>query len=613
VVVQSGDDTTLDAWYPTDTWGTDTRTRVRQGNIASALVRFNPITLPPMAAVTSAKLRLYVASQTSTRSLALRAYRVRRSWDETTATWQRASASQLWTVPGCGAVPADRESAVIGSAPIPARGSWLEMDVTSAVRSWMAAPGQNYGLLLKGEGTVSVAYYFASFEYASTALRPMLVIDYVVQPFGPTLTPTRSATPKYTPTPTATRTPAPGSVSWTFMLYMDGDNDLTPYMERKVRDLEALPANANVRVVVLFDGLGTNYTWRFVVQPGGNYTLGVNRWFMGELNMGAPQTLSDFVTWTRANYPAEHYYLAIGNHGRGTTGIAFDDSNGRDYLTPGELRAALNTATRSGQWKIDVLHYDACLMGLLEQAYEIKEFADYWVAYENLGWGVFCYDRYVNVASGPFPGATREAGQPRLANAEELASGVAEAYFSHPSILNSARTVSAIDLSRIGPVYEAVDSLAAALLAHWPAIKPQVAAARAATQKFDSQDYMRITQQDEYVDLYDLARQLKLNVNIATVQGAAQAVMDAIDAGFVVAERHYSWPGPDWGLENAHGIAIYFPPTWVFADYGLYVTGRLFTFTVGNQWDEFLQAYLGTRGAPSAPGGDQGRPPMLIP
>jgi len=181
----------------------------------------------------------------------------------------------------------------------------------------------------------------------------------------PTHTPTSTNTPTLTPTPTAT--PPSTTKPWTFMLYLGEDNNLYPWLTRAISNLEAQAANPNVNIVILYDGDRTNDSRRFLVQPGGNYTDGVNRWYLGELNMGDPQTLVNFVNWTRTNYPAQHYYLAIADHGRGTSGVAWDDTNNKDYLTTAELRSAFNTATNSGQWRIDVLHYDTCLMGMLEK------------------------------------------------------------------------------------------------------------------------------------------------------------------------------------------------------------------------------------------------------
>ena len=44
----------------------------------------------------------------------------------------------------------------------------------------------------------------------------------------------------------------------------------------------------------------------------------------GELNMGDPQTLADFINWAKTTYPAEHYALIIVDHGTGISGVAED-------------------------------------------------------------------------------------------------------------------------------------------------------------------------------------------------------------------------------------------------------------------------------------------------
>jgi PA14 domain. len=156
-------------------------------------------------------------------------------------------------------------------------------------------------------------------------------------------TPSPTATPS--PSPTATPIPPPAQTSWTFMLYLAGDNNLYTHLQRAVRHLEAQPANPNVTIVVLFDSDRSGDSWRFVVQPGGNYTLNVNRWHLGEVNTGDPQTLRDFILWARATYPAQHYYLSIANHGLGTQGIAYDDTN-RDPATIAKIFSARPNCAR---------------------------------------------------------------------------------------------------------------------------------------------------------------------------------------------------------------------------------------------------------------------------
>jgi len=385
------------------------------------------------------------------------------------------------------------------------------------------------------------------------------------------------------------------------MLYFAGDSGLDYFMERAIEHLEELPAAERVSVLVLFDGKDSNYSWRYEIQPNGNYTVGVNMWFLGEVNTGDGNTLAEFVTWAHDNYPAQRYYLSVANHGRGSTGIAWDDTSGEDFISPLEMHQALDTVTNGGQWRIDVLHYDACLMGMLEQAYEAKDYADYWIASQNLGIAVFAYERYAQAAE--------EGLEPR-----DLAVRVAQEYAGHESILARPRTIAAHDLRRVDEVVAAVDELAAALEADIDSTYDDIHEARRVAQKFDSQDYYDITEWDVYLDLYDLSTHLVAELSDPAVTAAAQAVQNAVEE-MVVFEYHASaWPyeGTD-SLDNARGLSIYFPPDRGAYEYGDYVYDELFSFTLGSRWDEFLRLYFQVSGLTPPVRPDPGIPPMLLP
>jgi len=393
--------------------------------------------------------------------------------------------------------------------------------------------------------------------------------------------------------PAATRplTVAPAlDTTWTFILYLDGDNNLQTEFQRAKVNLEALAANPQIQIVVLLDGRGRNDTWRYLIQPEGVYTEGVNRWTLGEQNMGAAQTLVNFVSWARSNYPAQHYYLAVANHGRGTEGIAWDDTN-HDHLDTVELQTALRTATNNGAAKLDIVHYDACLMAMLENAYQIRAFADYLIASENLGWSAFAYAAYVSLATS--------AGSPG-----DLAAGIAAAY--HQAVADYPDTISVLDLRQVTAVKNAASALGSALrdyvLAHGSAARNLLLALRNdEIQKFDSRGYYEINARDEYVDLYDLALKLPSHITDTAVISAAQGVRDRIGGAtpLVIAEHHRSGVAFDlqgfphyWNLEGAHGVSLYFPPGpggWGYADY---IGGELFDFTEDSTWDEFLTAFM---------------------
>ncbi len=90
----------------------------------------------------------------------------------------------------------------------------------------------------------------------------------------------------------------------------------------------------------------------------------------GTQDMSNPAVLSDFVTWSAARFPARHYALILWDHGGGTQGYGQDTSPGGsdEMLDLAELRQAYrNIYTNLGK-KLDLIVYDACLMGTIEVA-----------------------------------------------------------------------------------------------------------------------------------------------------------------------------------------------------------------------------------------------------
>ncbi|HSJ58351.1 MAG TPA: clostripain-related cysteine peptidase, partial [Anaerolineae bacterium] len=341
---------------------------------------------------------------------------------------------------------------------------------------------------------------------------------------------------------------------------------------------------------------------RYKVRSDGQYTPGVDFWEMGELDMGDPQTLVDLVNWARDNYPSDFYYLAVSNHGGGTRGIAWETYRTPGNITVPELETALDAIATHNPDPVDVLHYDACLMSMIELAYQLQDHADHLIASENLGWSIFAYDRYIlQAADGPTP--------------RVLAGRIASEYFA--ALPGYPRTIAAIDLALVGDVVNATSALASSLTAALPAYASEIAQARAAAQKLDSRDYLVIDDYDEYVDLYHLAQVIAQHVPDPGIQAAAQNLIDTIGAvggPFLVEELHESGTyGPTyWDLDNAHGLSIYYPPNPDGWGYNEYLAGDL-PFVGDTAWDEFLVAYYGELALPPEVPVEPDLPPLLAP
>ncbi|MBN1877834.1 MAG: hypothetical protein JXA33_26675, partial [Anaerolineae bacterium] len=408
------------------------------------------------------------------------------------------------------------------------------------------------------------------------------------------------------------------TASWNLLLYFAGDNDQHTNLEYALEDLERVAGNPNVNSLVLWDGVSGNsvedgdtrlYQVAYHPAPGlGSPVIPVG-WNSGEMNTGDPQTLMDFVTWARASYPAAHTLLAIADHGRGTTGIAWDATSEGDLLTVyDELGAALITLAENGH-KLDVLFLDACLMAMLETVYEVKDTVDYVVASENLGWSVFAYGDYVAaITANTTP--------------DQLAAHIAQTYFA--ALYEYPGTISVIETAQVDAVGAAVDALALALQAYMTSSTiTDVVTVRDSVQTFDSRGYYVLDSSDEYVDLYHLAELLlglpsvppvrRKTFISPTVTAAAQGVLDAV-ATAVFTEYHQSGLHPTsgniWSLDCAHGLSIYFPPFSNGWDYGAYVLTGTWAFTGATAWDEFLADYFALAGLLPEPPEAPDLPPL---
>lgn len=381
--------------------------------------------------------------------------------------------------------------------------------------------------------------------------------------------------------------PAYTEKSWHFMLYLAGDNNLSDDFQAVLERLEQSYMLDMVTVTVQLDREGAGGVRRYLVQPDGQYTDGINRWHLGELNSGDPQTLADYLQWGLENYPADNVYLAVADHGRGIQGIAWDDNSNTHITLPG-LRAALDQGTEGGKYTIDVLHLDACLMSMVEVAHEVWPYADYMVASENLGWAFFTYEKYIQALA---PGSTETPRQ--------VATRVAQIYAAQ--IRYAPYTIAALDISRINSLSTAVDGLASALMAA-PEEISTVQTALGQVQRLDSQEYGQLTTEDEFIDLRHFAELLAAISSNAEVQQAAQAVVTATalsQAGEITTTLVYESHGSgtisgQWvDLEDANGMAIYFPTGPSSHEYPAYVDDPAFQFGQATRWDDFLRQYIG--------------------
>lgn len=365
---------------------------------------------------------------------------------------------------------------------------------------------------------------------------------------------------------------ADAAARWTFMVYLDGDNDLEEFAISDFLEMAKVGSTNEVKIVVQFDrcpGYDDSYgnwtsTKRFYITKDMTPTAANALADLGELNMGDPNVLKDFINWATANYPAEHYALILWNHGGGwrekvealrkalkqaKSGAeraeiektlqelererepfkeVCSDSTSNDYLTMREVRNALNAANTD----VDLIGFDACLMSMLEVAYEIR----------NCGPSVMVGSQEVEPGAGwPYNLILDGLCKNPSWTAAQLGSWIVEKYYAS---YGSNQTQAALRLNLISDLAAKVNALANSLRSNW-------------------------------------------NTDPHAIKIAAVNVIVTL-TDTVINEKHgTSWP-------DAHGLCIYFPST--SSSFNSNYNGSTISFPADTNWEEFLNDFYAHMG-----------------
>lgn len=148
--------------------------------------------------------------------------------------------------------------------------------------------------------------------------------------------------------------------------------------------------------------------------------------------------------------PADRYVLILWNHGGGSLGGYGDSANSSTVID-------IKNAVAYSGIHFDIIGFDACLMSTLETAYALKDYADYFVASEELesglGWN---YTDYLT-----------ELATDNSISSRELAVKITEAYqkrYTTEQMQDELYTLVAIDLKQIENLKNAFESYTGAML-----------------------------------------------------------------------------------------------------------------------------------------------------
>jgi hypothetical protein len=323
---------------------------------------------------------------------------------------------------------------------------------------------------------------------------------------------------------------------------------------------------------------------------------------LGELDSGAPETLTDFLIWAITNFPAKKHALILSDHGAGWMGGWNDNApNEGSALSVDEIDGAIGAAlAETGLDRFEFIGFDACLMSQVEALSGIAPYARYSVASQEvepaMGWA---YAQFLGaLADDPSQnGATLAKSivasyivdDIRIQDDAARSDFLAEVYGVNEDVsaeevgeaLSRDVTLTALNLQAMPAYMTALNNLAWALTTVDPLA---IAQARNYAQSFES--VFGEGTPPPYLDVGHFAKLTAELAGSAELDDAVTALEKAAKK-FILAETH----GP--GRPGATGLTIFFPAGDLLAAVGTAESEYSYTdyasrFAGASSWDDFL-------------------------
>lgn len=185
---------------------------------------------------------------------------------------------------------------------------------------------------------------------------------------------------------------------WNFLIFLNGINSLDSYGALNINQMEQIGSNDKMNIIVQWGSLSRSGVQRLLIKKDNNTSNVTSPVVqnMGAVDMGDWHQLVDFANWAQDQYPAKHTFIVVWNHGNGwhrpnlvIKDISFDDRTGHSIKTEELGQAMQEIASHLGH-KVDIYASDACLMGMVEVADQMKASIDYFIGSQDLepgaGW-----------------------------------------------------------------------------------------------------------------------------------------------------------------------------------------------------------------------------------
>ena len=250
----------------------------------------------------------------------------------------------------------------------------------------------------------------------------------------------------------------------TFMIYMVG-SDLESKSSMGTYELDGIDPTLvdlkNINVVLIAGGSSTWGNDYIDEDETSIYQLTKNGFEKVKQqkikNMGDYSTLSDFINFVTKNYITDEYELLFWNHGGAIMGSEFDELSDNDNLSLQEIQKALTKTQFNKNNKIETVIFSTCLNGTIENANVFKDYANYFVASEEISMSVkdtsdFSFINYVTPKT-----ESLAIGRSFIEKYKEKMNYLKDAYQIYNKDYNIYSTYSIVDLNNLDDLNKSVD------------------------------------------------------------------------------------------------------------------------------------------------------------
>ncbi len=359
------------------------------------------------------------------------------------------------------------------------------------------------------------------------------------------------------------------SKDWNFLIFLNGINSLDSYGALNINQMEEIGSNDKMNIIVQWGSLSRSGVQRLLIKKDKNTSAVTSPVVqnMGAVDMGDWHQLVDFANWAQDQYPAKHTFIVVWNHGNGwhrpnfvIKDISFDDRTGHSIKTEELGQAMQEIASRLGH-KVDIYASDACLMGMVEVADQMKASVDYFIGSQDLepgaGWP---YNTFLQ----------KWQAQPTASALEvsKLLSHEYKAAYTGGIYGNDSATMSVFDLKFMDDYHQAIKNFTAEMV--------QISSAKksAVVQALKDSKYFAMT---DYRDMMDFTNNLMASSLIKKTGEDLKAAHNKL----VVAN--------DQNQDNVtHGLSIWLPSD--LSEYERYSERyENLEFNKNTKWKDFLQ------------------------